>query len=89
MAKKTISVEIESSGYDLSEALVAVVAGARKSGAAGALEAAVASVVAIVQAAEALPADAKEDLWELERGLALGASDLAKAAFGPAAPAAV
>ena len=83
MPKKTVSVEIESSGYDLSEALVGVVSAARKSGAAGALESAVSQVVAIIQSVEALPADAKEDLWELEKGLALGLSDIAKAAFGP------
>lgn len=82
MPKKTVSVEIESSGFELAEALAKIVAGARTGGAAGALEAGVAQVVAIVTAAESIPADAREDLWLLEKGFALGVSDIAKAAFG-------
>lgn len=85
MPKKTVSVEVESSGYDLSEALVAVVSAVRKGGgAAGALAAAITQVQAVISAAESIPADVKEDIWESEKGLAIGVSDLAKAAFGPA-----
>ena len=85
MAKKTVSVEVESSGLDLAEAIKAVVSAARSGGSAAALSAGVAQIVAVVTAAEQIPADAKEDVWEFEKGLALGLSDIAQAAFGPAA----
>lgn len=83
MPKKTVSVEVESSGLDLSEAIKAVVTAARSGGSAGALAAGVSQIVAVVSAVESLPADAKEDLFEFEKGLALGLSDVVKAAFGP------
>ncbi len=80
MPKKTLSVEIESSGYDLVQALAEIVKGAKAGGAAGALEAGVARVVAIVGAIEALPADVKEDVWAFGEGAVLALSDLLKAA---------
>ena len=84
MPKKTISVEVESSGYDLGQALVAVVAAAKSGGASSALTAALGQVVSIVGAVEALPADIKESPAELERGLALSVSDIVAAALGQA-----
>ena len=84
MAIKTISVEVESSGYDLGQALVAVVSAAKSGGASGALTAALAQLVPIVGAITSLPADVKESPAEFERGCALAVSDIVAAALGQA-----
>ena len=84
MPKKTVSVEVESSGYDLGQALVQVVAGAKASAAPGALTAALGELTAIVASVESLPADVKESPAEFERGCALGVADIVAAALGQA-----
>jgi hypothetical protein len=84
MPKTTISVEVESSGYQLMEACAAVVKAAKSGGASAALTAAVGQVVQVVADIEALPADAKEDLAELIKGAVIGASDVVEAALGVA-----
>lgn len=76
MAKKTISIEIESSGMDLIEAVSAVVKAAKSGGSVAALAAGTANLIAVVQAIEALPADVKEDKHEFVKGVLLGAEDL-------------
>jgi hypothetical protein len=82
MPKQIVSVEVESSGYQLMESLAAVVKAAKAGGASAALTAAVAQVVGVVADIEALPADAKEDMGELLKGAVIGAADVVEAALG-------
>ena len=82
MPKKIVNVEVESSAYDLMEALVAVVKGAKQGGASAALTAGVAQVVGVVADIEALPSDVKEDLGEFLKGGVIGVADIVEAALG-------
>lgn len=82
MPKQTISVEVESSGYQLMGSLAAVVKAVKQGGASAALPAAVAQVVQVVADIEALPADVKEDLGEMLKGAIIGATDVVEAALG-------
>lgn len=88
MAKKVLSVEVESSGYDIVSHSAKLVAAVKASGgfSAAAIPAEVAALVAelpgIVDAAKAASADLKEDEIEFIKGANLGAYELLAAIKG-------
>lgn len=88
MAIKSVSVSVEGSGYDIVEGLAAFVRAVKAAGGfsvsaiPGEVAAAVADLVPLLADFEALPADAKEDLLSLIKGVNLGAYDIAAALLG-------
>jgi len=90
MPKKSVNVEIESSGYDLGQALAVAVKAAKVAKASGApvpvqvgedLMAAVSAFSPVASEISQIGADVKEDKIEFIKGLNLAAYDIAEAAL--------
>lgn len=88
MPKKDISTSVEGSGYDIVEGLASFVKALKASGGftvsaiPADVAAAVADLVPLMADFEALPADAKEDVLSLLKGINVGAWDIAAALLG-------
>lgn len=80
MPKKVVSVEIESSGHDLMLCVAGVIKAQKASG--QGLQEAIADLQKVVDSVGSLPADAKEDVGELLKGINLGAWDILEALKG-------
>lgn len=80
MPKKQVSVEVESSGYDIMQAVGKVVKAQKASGAG--LQEALADLMSVISALQSLPGDFAESKLELVKGINLGAYDVAEALVG-------